>query len=245
MFWRTYIALLLSFLLDLLSPFFNNIFSFFPFVLCVIPSDFLPSFLSFSRALFFFFQLSEFLFSPTEDSQGCVPVCPSYIPWLRVFLCLFIVFLLHFLPVFLSNLPTAFSFLFTFMCNTHMKNLFLWQKARLYSSCPWLLVLASAMDFWGKISGLSCWKWFLAKRCETVRVSQWMIVIRYSKKGVTKPMREGLCRKKFLWDLSDIKQIERGCLTEAGNVEQKKEVFWDLMQSLLSVIQKYLDCISK
>lgn len=32
----------------------------------------------------------------------------------------------------------------------------MWQKASLFSSCPWLLLSGSAMDFWGKTSGLLC-----------------------------------------------------------------------------------------
>lgn len=64
--------------------FFLFILSFFlslPFVCCVIPSsNFLPSSLFFSKALFFFFHLSDFLSSCTKGSQGCVPVCPSYVP---------------------------------------------------------------------------------------------------------------------------------------------------------------------
>lgn len=241
MFWRTCIALLLLISLFFIDLFFLfSIFFFLPFVCCVIPSNFLPSSLSLSRALFFFFQLSEILFSSTKDSKACIPVCTSYIPWLRLFLCFITLLLLHLIPVFLSNISAVFAFYFFHLCvNTHMKNFLLWQEVSLSSSCPWLLLLTSAMDFWGKTSGLACRKCFLGKRCETVRAGQCVIVIRHSKEGCDQTHeRKGLCRKEFLWDLSDIKQIERGCLTE-------QEVFWDLIQLLLSVIQKYLDCISK
>lgn len=95
---------------SLFPIFFIHLFFFLPFVCCVIPFNFLPSSLSFSRALFFFFSSSPNFCSAPPDSQGCVPLCPF--PWLRLFLCFLILFLLH-LPVFLSNLPTVFAFLFS------------------------------------------------------------------------------------------------------------------------------------
>lgn len=101
------------FSISFFSPFYSFIFLSLPLVCCVIPSsDFLPSSLFFSEALFFFFHLSDFLSSCTKGSQGCVPVCPSYVPWLMLFLCCLVLSLLHLLPVFPCNLPTIFSFLF-------------------------------------------------------------------------------------------------------------------------------------
>lgn len=104
------------FFLALFSPF--PLFIFFHFFLLYFVSFLLISFLTLSPLAELCFSFSSFpnFCSAPPKTQCCSPMCPSYIPWLRLFLCFLILFLLHLLPVSLSNLPTVFSFLFSFMC---------------------------------------------------------------------------------------------------------------------------------